>query len=169
MSGHSVTAGVRQGLLIRGAIFTVFVPGVVGGWLPSAIADTPLAGGVWHAGWLLVALGTAIYLSCLARFLTAGGTPSIYFSRPIRFLIGEEPGSLVTRGLYQRTRNPMYVGVLTVITGQAILFASVRVAIYGLVMFVLLTAVVILLEEPHLRRERGAAYEDYCGRVPRWL
>ena len=160
---------IQPGLGIRGGIFTLLVPGIVGGWLPFAIADTPPAGGIWQAGWLLVALGTAVYLSCLTRFLAVGGTPSIYFARPLRFLIGEEPGSLVTRGLYQRTRNPMYVGVLTVIAGQAIVFASPSVAIYALVMFGLFNVAVILLEEPHLRRERGAEYDEYCRRVPRWL
>jgi len=48
-------------------------------------------------------------------------------------------------------------------------FASARVAIYALVMSGLLNAVVLLLEEPHLRRQRGATYEEYCRRVPRWL
>ena len=159
----------RPGLWVRGAIFTILVPGVVGGWLPFAIAGTHPAGGLWRTGWLLVGLGAAIYLACLTRFLAAGGTPSIYFARPLRFLIGEEPGSLVTRGLYQRTRNPMYVGVLTTIAGQAIVFASARVAIYALVVSGLLNVVLLLLEEPHLRRQRGATYEKYCRRVPRWL
>ena len=159
---------MRARLLLRGAIFTILVPGVVGGWLPYAIAGTRPAGGAWQAGWLLVALGAAIYLSCLRRFLGHGGTPSIYFARPLRFLLGEEPPSLVTRGLYERTRNPMYLGVLTAIAGQAIVFASTRVAVYAVAMFGVFNAVVILIEEPHLRKERGVAYEEYCRRVPRW-
>lgn len=163
------SAPMRARLLLRGAIFTLMVPGIVGGWLPYEIADAPPAGGAWQIGWLLVGIGAAIYLSCLMQFLNQGGTPSIYFARPLRFLIGEEPRRLVTRGLYRRTRNPMYLGVLTAIAGQAILFASPRVTLYALVIFGLLNVVVLLLEEPHLRRERGAAYEDYCKRVPRWL
>lgn len=157
------------GLLVRGAIFTILVPGVVGGLIPYAIAGRPAAGGVWQIGWLVVAAGAAIYLSCLLRFLGVGGTPSIYFARPLRFVLGEEPPALVTRGLYERTRNPMYVGVLTAIVGQAIAFASVQVGVYALTMFGIFTAVVMLLEEPHLRATRGRDYDEYCRRVPRWF
>jgi protein-S-isoprenylcysteine O-methyltransferase Ste14 len=156
-------------LLLRGTVFTIVVPVVVGGWLPLHIAAAPPAQGWWRAGWAIVGLGGVIYLSCLLRFLQAGGTPMIFFARPLRFLLGEEPDVLVTRGLYERTRNPMYLGVLTAIAGQAIAFASRVVAAYAVVMFVVFTAVVMLLEEPHLRVQRGAEYEDYCRRVPRWL
>jgi protein-S-isoprenylcysteine O-methyltransferase Ste14 len=150
-------------------VFTILVPAIVGGWLPLQIAAAPPAQGWWRAGWAIVALGGAIYLSCLLRFLQAGGTPMIFFARPLRFLVGEEPYVLVTRGLYERTRNPMYLGVLTVIVGQAVAFASPRVALYALLMFVVFNGVVIGLEEPHLRAARGPAYDDYCRRVPRWL
>lgn len=46
---------------------------------------------------------------------------------------------------------------------------SVAAAIYLLVLFWLLNAMVILLEEPHLLHERGAEYDEYRRRVPRWL
>ena len=52
---------------------------------------------------------------------------------------------------------------------QAISFASFDVAVYAGVMVVVFNLVIRWLEEPHLRRERGPAYEDYCRRVPRWL
>ncbi len=76
----------------------------------------------WQAGWFLIVPGALIYLSCLIRFLLAGGTPAIFFTRPLRFLIGEEPKALVADGLYRYTRNPMYVGVLLAVIGQAILY-----------------------------------------------
>ena len=159
----------RTRLLAQAAVFTVLVPGVVGGWLPYVIAEKPPSSGLWRVGWVLVAAGAAIYLACLGRFLGAGGTPSIYFARPLRPLIGEEPHSLVKKGLYEWTRNPMYLGVLTAIIGQAISFASFDVAVYAGVMVVVFNLVIRWLEEPHLRRERGPEYEDYCRRVPRWL
>jgi protein-S-isoprenylcysteine O-methyltransferase Ste14 len=84
-------------------------------------------------------------------------------------LIGEEPPALVDRGLYRVSRNPMYAGVLLVVLGQAILFASSDIALYGLALWCCFHLVVVLLEEPHLRLQQGPAYDEYCRQVPRWL
>jgi protein-S-isoprenylcysteine O-methyltransferase Ste14 len=87
----------------------------------------------------------------------------------VRRVVGEEPATLVRGGLYRFTRNPMYVGVLTAILGQAVLFASPSVAVYGLACWLGMHLFVVFIEEPHLRAKRGPAYEDYCRRVPRWV
>jgi protein-S-isoprenylcysteine O-methyltransferase Ste14 len=156
-------------LLARGIVFTILVPVVVGGWLPRQLADSPGRAGWWRLGWVLIAAGAAIYISCLARFLGAGGTPTIFFTRPLRFVLGEEPRELVSRGFYGRSRNPMYLGVVTAVIGQAIVFASAAVGVYALLLFIVFHVVVRFLEEPHLRARQGDAYARYCRRVPRWL
>lgn len=118
---------------------------------------------------MLIAPGMAIYLLCLVRFLAAGGTPAIFFTRPLRILIGEEPRAFVADGLYRFSRNPMYAGVLMAVFGQAIWFASERLAVYGLVLFGCFHAVVVWVEEPHLRKQNGEPYLRYCRTVPRWV
>jgi protein-S-isoprenylcysteine O-methyltransferase Ste14 len=133
---------IRKVLRLRGLVFTLLVPGVVGVWALLALRSGASArAGFWRAGWIAIAGGAALYLSCLLRFLAAGGTPAIFFTRRLRFLIGEEPDSLVHGGPYRFSRNPMYLGVL----------------------------VVVCFEEPHLRARQGTAYADYCRRVPRWF
>jgi protein-S-isoprenylcysteine O-methyltransferase Ste14 len=157
-------------LWIRGILFTLLVPCVVGVLVPWEIrAGSTLRPGLWQAGWVLIAAGSIGYGACLLRFLAAGGTPTIYFARPLRFLIGEEPGKLVHEGLYRVSRNPMYLSVLMIVFGQALIFASARTLLYGLALWAVFHVVVVCLEEPHLRRERGAAYDDFCRQVPRWL
>ena len=157
-------------LWIRGLIFTALVPLVIGAWIPSIVDPfRRVQGGAWNAGWALVAAGAAIYTLCLLRFLASGGTPAIFFTRPIRALIGEEPQTLVQSWLYTVTRNPMYVGVVLAVFGQAIVFASRATAIYGAVLWMFFHLTVVLLEEPHLRELHGGSYEEYCRRVPRWL
>jgi len=126
-------------------------------------------GGMWNFGWVLIAFGTFIYAWCLLGFLLAGGTPAIFFTRPLRALVGQEPSRVVSTGLYRFSRNPMYVGVVLTVFGEAILFRSCQWAIYGVIMFVLFHLVVVVLEEPHLRATRGASYEEYCHNVRRWL
>ena len=156
-------------LWLRGVLFTLLVPCVVGGLIPYSLTDGHPRGGAWMLGWVVVACGSAIYLLCLLSFLAGGGTPAPFFTTPVKWILGEEPPKLVLSGLYRRSRNPMYVGVLTTILGQAIVFASWRVAEFGAVAAVAFHLVVLLIEEPHLRRVRGAEYEEYCRQVPRWL
>ena len=156
-------------LWIRGLIFTLLVPFVIGGLVPSWIDNRSPRSGLWSIGWLLVAVGAATYALCLFRFLASGGTPAIFFTRPLKFLLGEEPSTLVDRGPYRVSRNPMYVGVLLVVFGQAIVRGSPNVAVYGLALWLAFHLTVVFQEEPHLRRERGPSYEEYYRRVPRWL
>lgn len=154
-------------LWIRGLIFTALVPFMIAVVIPRWIAGDAMNGSAW--GWPLVGIGALFYLASLLAFLAAGGTPSIYFLRPLRHLLGEEPGVVVEHGLYRVTRNPMYVGVLTAIQGFALLYGSWNVALFGVLFGLWLHFVVTRIEEPHLRKDRGEAYENYCRRVPRWL
>jgi len=157
-------------LRLRGLLFTLLVPGVVGVWVPLTLgAGASAQAGFWRAGWIAIAGGAALYLWCLLRFLAAGGTPAIFFTRHLRFLIGEEPDSLVHGGPYRFSRNPMYLGVLLVVFGQAAILASLPVALYGACLWLAFHIVVVGLEEPHLRATQGTAYADYCRGVPRWF
>jgi protein-S-isoprenylcysteine O-methyltransferase Ste14 len=157
-------------LWFRSLMFTLLVPCTVGWLVPRMYyRGSPLRGGLWQAGWLAVAAGSLVCLMCFAQFLAAGGTPAIFFTRPLWWLIGEEPRALVAAGPYRVSRNPMYIGVLMVVFGQAILFASQDVAVYGCALWLCFHVVVVGLEEPHLRRERGAAYDEYRRQVPRWF
>ncbi len=107
-------------LWIRGLTFTVLVPAVVVNFLPIAVdPHGRRPGGFWNLGWVFITVGALIYALCYIRFLFAGGTPAIFFSRHLRFLVGEDPGGLVD-GLYRYSRNPMYVGLLIVVFGHAV-------------------------------------------------
>ena len=157
-------------LWLRGLVFTALVPAVVAFFVPMTLySGKQPQEGIWRAGWMFIVVGALIYLLCLLQFLAAGGTPAIFFARHLRFFIGEEPSGLVSGGLYRFSRNPMYVGVLLVVFGQALLFASRKVAIYGAGLWVFFHLIIILVEEPHLRATRGQSYEQYSRAVPRWL
>jgi protein-S-isoprenylcysteine O-methyltransferase Ste14 len=159
-------------LYIRGLIFTILAPFVLSVVVPLLLRrdiHAPGGFGLKITGALVIFVGAMLYGMCLLRFLLAGGTPALFFTRPLRFLIGEEPGKLIREGIYRFSRNPMYLSVLLVVFGQAIFFRSSEVAYYGVVLFFLFHLVVVFIEEPHLRTERGADYEEYFRRVPRWL
>ncbi len=76
---------------------------------------------------------------------------------------------LVISGLHRYVRNPMYIGVALVILGQAALFRSPHLAEYAALMLLIAHTFVVLYEEPTLRRQFGASYEEYRRTVPRWI
>src|SRR4029434_742427 len=83
----------------------------------------------------------------------------------------DPPRALVRNWLYGHVRNPMYVGLGILLTGEALLFPARRVAIFGMmaVLYVVVHLFVVFYEEPALRRKFGPDYQEYCRRVPRWM
>ncbi|HEY2014981.1 MAG TPA: methyltransferase [Bryobacteraceae bacterium] len=156
-------------LWVRGIVFTILVPFMAGIEIPRGMLNGARpATGWWQAGWLLFGVGVLLYGWCLVLFLLSGGTPNIFFARHLGFLIGTEPGQVVRRGPYRFSRNPMYVAVLSVILAQACVYRSRAVMTYWLSAWCVFHLVVVLLEEPHLRRVRPD-YEQYFRTVPRYL
>lgn len=156
-------------LWLRGLAFTILVPFVVGCVVPQSMRASGMAAGIWRLGYLLAAAGTLLYLWCLVCFLMSGGTPAIFFTRHLGFLLREEPPDVVRTGPYRFSRNPMYVAVVTAIFGQAALYRSRQILIYGIAAAIVFELVVVALEEPHLRKTRGPGYEQYLHTVPRWF
>ena len=157
-------------LIVRAILFTILVPGAVTIYVPwLLLAGNAPAGNAWRfVGLVPIAAGVVGYLACALEFvLRGGGTPAVFFTRPIRFLIGEEPKAVVTTALYERSRNPMYLSVVTVVLGESLLFESRALLFYALFLWLMFHLVVVFIEEPHLRQRPG--YDEYCARVPRWL
>jgi protein-S-isoprenylcysteine O-methyltransferase Ste14 len=63
----------------------------------------------------------------------------------------------------------MYIGAFSVLIGEIILFHSLLLAGYILLMGVVVHLFVVFYEEPQLARRFGESYETYLRRVPRWL
>lgn len=150
-------------LLLKNLLFTILVPGTVAVAVPLLLlrpgGAAPAAPWRLAAG-LALAAGAAVYGRCVWDFARFGrGTPA-----PV-----DAPRRLVIRGLYRHVRNPMYLGVLLVIAGWSLAFASPRIAAYGACVALAFHLFTTLYEEPTLRRAFGADYEDYVRRVGRWL
>ena len=71
-------------------------------------------------------------------------------------------------GLYRYVRNPMYLAVLSLILGQALLLGQWILLPYAAVVCLAFAAMVHWHEEPVLRRDFGAQYETYRAAVPGW-
>jgi protein-S-isoprenylcysteine O-methyltransferase Ste14 len=79
-----------------------------------------------------------------------------------------EPGQLTTEGLFRRTRNPMYLGMLLALTGVAVVLGSLSPAVVVLVFFALMQTWYIPFEERAMAQRFGDAYAAYRRDVPRW-
>jgi len=77
--------------------------------------------------------------------------------------------ALVTEGPYRFTRNPMYLGLVTLSLGIALLLGSWPMLLAPIAMFATANWVHIPFEEEKMRRQFGATYEAYLTRVRRWL
>jgi protein-S-isoprenylcysteine O-methyltransferase Ste14 len=63
----------------------------------------------------------------------------------------------------------MYVAVLSVVIGEAIVFRSCLLAGYALLLWGVFHAFGVVVEEPSLRQQFGTSYETYLHAVPRWI
>ncbi len=149
-------------LFFKNVIFTLLVPGTVAVLGPLSIARGTEAGSSWFVitGLLMLIFGLAIYCWCVWDFAAFGqATPA-----PI-----DAPKRLVVRGLYRYIRNPMYVGVLSVILGWTLLYANVLMLVYCLAVAICFQLFVVFYEEPILQQSFGAEYAGYKASVNRWL
>ena len=158
---------MRKTIAVLGsALFFAVAPSSVAGLVPWWITrwefrppffdlDATRAVGI-----LLIVAGLPGLVDSFARFALQGlGTPA-----PIA-----PTQNLVVTGLYRYVRNPIYVAVVAVILGQAVLFADWRLLGYGALIWLAFHIFVLAYEEPTLRQSYGAEYESYRANVPRWL
>ena len=98
-------------------------------------------------------------LDALIRFARADGTPA----PPM------PTGHLVVVGPYRFVRNPMYLAVLMIIGGQALLFRSWGAVLYAGIVLLAVVSFVWGYEQPTLEREYGDEYREYRRNVRGWI
>lgn len=72
-------------------------------------------------------------------------------------------------GLYRYVRNPIYVAVVAIVLGQAVLFGDWRLIVYGALFWLAFHLFVVAYEEPTLEQTFGGEYEAFRANVPRWI
>jgi protein-S-isoprenylcysteine O-methyltransferase Ste14 len=148
--------------LARQLAAVVLLPGTVAILVPAL-----LLGDAEIAPWPLALLGGAV----LAFGLCMIGWTVALFAGVGRGTLApwDPPERLVVRGPYRYVRNPMITGVVSVLLGEAALFASPAVLAWAGVVFALNAVYFPLIEEPGLRSRFGADYDAYAAHTPRWL
>lgn len=77
--------------------------------------------------------------------------------------------ALVTGGPYRFTRNPMYLGLVLITLGIAVCVGAWPMFAAPVAVFVTANWAHIPFEEAKMRRQFGAAFDDYVRRVRRWV
>ena len=111
---------------------------------------------------VLMIAGGIVIVRCMLDFAWTGlGTPF-----PL-----DAPRRFVAVGFYRFVRNPMYLGMALVLSGETLLVRGIRMEMFAMIV-VLWAAVALLVvayEEPTLKRLFGDEYEQYLRAVPRWI
>jgi protein-S-isoprenylcysteine O-methyltransferase Ste14 len=131
------------------------------GQLPLLITTWPLRPTVLElvAGSVLLILGMVlnIWAERLFRWNDVGVCP---FSRvPL----------LIDRGPYRLTRNPMYLGLISLNLGATLVSGVLANAWSSIAFVIWLHYAYVLPEEAFLRNQLGSTFDAYAERVPRWI
>lgn len=154
-------------LLLRNLVFTILQPGLVAGLIPYLLLKAenrscvPDDFGYWQfSGSFAMIAGFLLMITCILQFAFEGkGTLS-----PL-----DPTKSLVVRGFYGRSRNPMYVGVTILLCGEAMFCQSIVLIGYTAFVFIGFNLFIAFHEEPRLSREFGSDWDRYKEQVRRWL
>jgi protein-S-isoprenylcysteine O-methyltransferase Ste14 len=143
-------------------LFFVVAPGTIAGLVPWLITrwefDRPwLPAQV--AGAALIVAGLVPLVTAFVEFTRAGGTPAP----------PAPTSTLVVSGFNRYVRNPMYVGLVLIISGQALLFGRLGLLLYAALVWAVTASFVLGYEEPSLTRRFGSQYDAYRRAVPAWI
>ena len=111
-------------------------------------------------GIFLIVLGLVVMAVTISSFIRIGKGTLAPWS-PTK--------KLVVIGLYRYVRNPMILGVLTVLLGEALTLKSENILVWAAAFFVINTVYFMVYEEPNLEERFGDEYREYKKHVSRWL
>lgn len=148
-------------MFLRALLAFLVLPGVVAFIAPPVLVFIdPWRTGVFLPGALILLLGMVLLFWCVRDFYVSGkGTLAPW----------DPPTKLVVVGLYRYMRNPMYVGVITLVVGWSVLLTSPVLMCYALILAVGFHIRVLTHEEPWLESQFGSEWRQYRSEVGRWV
>ena len=140
----------------------LYLGGLVLGYILHRMHPLPIPG-------LSARAAYPIGLALMLAGIIVNGLGILEFRRARTDFIPTRPASaLLSRGVFARTRNPLYLSMTLVYAGIAMLLHSGWVLLCLVPVLVVMHYGVILREERYLERRFGSAYLEYKARVRRW-
>lgn len=111
-------------------------------------------------GYVIGIGGAVLTACCIGSFIVRGhGTPAVF----------DPPREFVASGPYRYSRNPMYIGAMSVILGAGLAVGSPSIIALAVFFGLVAHVFVLLYEEPALDRQFGETYRRYRSATNRWL
>src|SRR5271166_1632304 len=128
--------------------------------LAFALPIAVIAAWPWRAAGLIpIAAGVGLNLAADRAFKARGTTVKPF-----------EPSSvLLTDGVFRITRNPMYLGMILILVGVAMLIGSLSPFLVVAGFAAIIETRFIPVEERMLAETFGDAWTAYCRRTRRWI
>ncbi|MDZ4773125.1 MAG: isoprenylcysteine carboxylmethyltransferase family protein [Planctomycetota bacterium] len=111
------------------------------------------------AGVVLVAAGVTTVASARVLFLRTGQCPTPWSPTP----------ELIARGPYRFTRNPMYMGITTLLIGAGLVSNVLWISAFAPLALAIVHFIAVVKEEGYLAAKFGPSYAAYAARVRRYL
>ena len=112
-----------------------------------------------YFGFLLIGFG----------FVMALWSRSLFLKNSTTLQPSEEPTSLVTSGPFRLSRNPIYLGMASVLLGVAVFMGTLVTLAFPVIFVTLIEFFIIPGEERKLENLFGEPYRQYKNNVRRWV
>jgi protein-S-isoprenylcysteine O-methyltransferase Ste14 len=148
---------------------TAYAAGLLCSWLPVTIAIAVFRRSLFRSSWPSpAALAAGVTLIILEVWIFWRVDRDLGTARLVGKTELSGAGEMERGGIYSWVRHPRYTASLLAILGASIVAGTWTMWLTAAT-WLLLMAVVIALEEREMRTRFGAAYQDYCRTVPRFL
>ena len=130
-------------------------------WSFSWLFPLPYSLGFYGKVIGLLAISAGIILLLIATVL--------FIVRKTTVMPTRSPDKLVTEGIYRVSRNPMYLGMLLILSGFPLIIDTIIGLICPLIFFLLMNRIVIPREEKVIEGVFGEDYLEYKSKIRRWI
>ena len=125
-----------------------------------AVGDFDFFGRIWLAGVLLLLAFLVAAIALIQFYLTRTSVDPLHPAKSTK---------LVTNGIYQISRNPMYLALLMLLLALGLWLGNAFNTLTAAGFVYYMNAFQIKPEEQHLQKIFGGEYKQYCTLVRRWF
>lgn len=130
-------------VFVQNSVTTAFALGKIAFWVGVALTVSGIALPIWGA--------------------------QVFRIAQTNILPYKDPDKMVRNGPFRFSRNPMYLGMLCIITGAAMMSGMIENFAFSALFFCVANWWYIPFEEGRMRAAFGENFDEYAAAVRRWI